>query len=272
VDTYGFCWSVVGTTPAPISSLIYLGAAYTDSTCESAECTDDNTCPDVYILKSCCKKYFGGELFTTLDLLGGGVANGDTFVDTFGFCWDVYGPVTGVLVNAPFIQVDSISTNCETCETANPCDEEVYYTLKNCCTDDIEVVLGPFGPGLGVTLSLDTSYNPGYFDCWEVLSWSNSGTTTMTITNSSGSYNSCKRCLGDHPCAFDLFEVTDCCGTLPNQIVIAPGFLSSGSVIVDTLDRCWEIVSTVVGTPSIVWAFDYPDGCEACTNTYGCGA
>ena len=94
----------------------------------------------------------------------------------------------------------------------------------------------------------------------------------MTITNSSGSYDSCKRCLGDHPCAFDLFEVSDCCGTLPNQIVIAPGFLSSGAVIVDTLDRCWEIVSTVVGTPSIVWAFDFPDGCLKCIDQYGCGA
>jgi hypothetical protein len=94
----------------------------------------------------------------------------------------------------------------------------------------------------------------------------------MTITNSKGSYSSCKECLGDHPCKFELFEVTDCCGTLPNQIVIAPAILSSGSVIVDTLDRCWQIVSPVVGTPSIVWAFDYGGNCEECKNTYGCGA
>ena len=270
VDTYGFCWSVVGTTPAPITGLIYVGATYTSSDCDDETCTNANTCPDVYSLKPCCK-YGGGELFTTLDLLGGGVANGDTFVDTFGFCWQVFGPVTGVLVNAPFIEVDTIYSSCESCLATNPCSQTpIYFTFQNCCTDEIEVALAPFGGGLGQTYAFDTSINPGLTDCWKVLSWSSTGTTTMTINGSNGGYRDCISCIKDYPCVVDVFEVTDCCGTLPNQIVSAPGYLVSGDVIVDTLNRCWQIVSTIAGVPSIVYSTDYPDGCEACTNTYFC--
>ena len=94
----------------------------------------------------------------------------------------------------------------------------------------------------------------------------------MTILAVSGSYKECKACLADVPCETQLFEVSDCCGTLPNQTVYAPSYLGPGSVIVDTLDRCWEIVSTVSGTATIIYSFDFPEGCESCIQQFPCSA
>jgi hypothetical protein len=94
----------------------------------------------------------------------------------------------------------------------------------------------------------------------------------MTISNISGSYKDCKQCLEDSPCKTTLFEVSDCCGTLPNQLVYAPSYLGTGSIIVDTLDRCWEIELPVSGTATIIYNFDYPGKCEECTQQYPCQA
>jgi hypothetical protein len=271
VDTYGFCWEVTGTTPAPITSLIYLGGAYTSSTCADATCTNANTCPEVVRIYSCCEKL---TLVTTLSLLGGGVAIGDTFLDTFGYCWEVQDEADTSFVNGAFIQVASISTgDCDTCITDDPCPTtDLYYALQKCCTGEIEIALLPFGYNVGQTLLLSTSLEPGQEVCWSVISWSLTGPTTMTITNLFGSYKDCKQCLGDYPCQTQLFEVSDCCSSLPNQTVYAPNYLGSGSVIVDTQDRCWTIVSTVSGSATIIYAFDYPEGCGPCIAQFPCQA
>ena len=86
------------------------------------------------------------------------------------------------------------------------------------------------------------------------------------------SHKECKECVQYAGCDTQLFEVSDCCGTLPNQTVYAPSYLGPGSVIVDTLDRCWEIVSTVSGTATIIYNFDFPEGCESCINQFPCSA
>ena len=271
VDTYGFCWQVIGTTPNPISFTIYVDTVYTETDCADATCTDDNVCPEVVGIDSCCARV---RLITTLNLLGGGVAIGDTFVDTFGYCWTVSDFPDTLLVDGAFIQVASISTgNCETCITDDPCPEDdLFYVLKKCCTGEIEVALLQFGYFVGEVLILTTSLEPNIKVCWEVISWSLTGPATMTILAVSGSYKECKACLADVPCETQLFEVSDCCGTLPNQTVYAPSYLGPGSVIVDTLDRCWEIVSTVSGTATIIYSFDFPEGCESCIQQFPCSA
>ena len=48
--------------------------------------------------------------------------------------------------------------------------------------------------------------------------------------------------------------------------------LAVGDVIVDTLDRCWEIVSTVSGTATIIYNFDFPGSCQECINQFPCSA
>jgi hypothetical protein len=94
----------------------------------------------------------------------------------------------------------------------------------------------------------------------------------MTITSIGGSFKDCKACLENYPCQTQLLEVSDCCGTLPNQTVYAPNYLGTGDVIVDTLDRCWTIVLPVSGTPTIIYNFDYPEGCDPCIAQFGCSA
>ena len=273
VDTYGFCWEVIGTTPAPITSTVYLGAAYAGTSCGSQTCTNANNCPDVYSIADCCK---GARGFTTLPLLGGGVAPGDTFVDTFGMCWTVdYSPSPGKLVNLPFIEVDTITgvEDCKTCTNANPCPEEYYYTFVNCCTNQTAVgILNP-GYNVGQTLSMITSSLPGIEECWRIVSWSNTGTATITISLVTGSFENCKSCILNGPgCQSELFEVSDCCGTLPNQLVVAPSYLGTGNTIVDTLGRCWYIELPVSGTPTIIFALVYDGNCEECKNQYPCQA
>ena len=271
VDTYGFCWQVVGTTPNPISFTIYVDTVYTETDCADATCTDDNVCPEVVVIRSCCGEL---ELITTLSLLGGGVAIGDTFLDTFGYCWTVFDADNTLLVNGAFIQAASISTgNCLTCITDDPCPEDdLFYVFKKCCTGEIEVALLPFGYFVGETLALTTSLDPNLKVCWEVISWSLTGPATMTITNVSGSYKECKACLEDSPCQNLLYEVSDCCGTLPNQLVYLPSFTGTGSIIVDTLDRCWYVELPVSGTATITFAFYYPDSCEVCKQAFPCSA
>ena len=57
VDTYGFCWQVIGTTPSPISYIIYVDTVYTETDCADATCTDDNVCPEVVSIESCCEQF-----------------------------------------------------------------------------------------------------------------------------------------------------------------------------------------------------------------------
>jgi len=269
VDTYGFCWQVVGTAPSPITNLIYVDTVYTETDCGDETCTNDNVCPDVVEISSCCTKL---RLFTTLNLLGGGVAIGDTFVDTFGYCWTISDTGDFVFVNGPFIQAASISAgNCETCIHDDPCPEDdLFYVFQKCCTGEIEVASKPFGFYIGQTLALNTDIDPGIRVCWEVISWSLTGPATMTIDSYGGSYNDCKNCLLENQCEILLYEVSHCCNTLANQYVYAPAYLSAGNIIVDTLGRCWEIVSTTFSAATIIYNFDYPDICERCTIDFPC--
>ena len=92
----------------------------------------------------------------------------------------------------------------------------------------------------------------------------------MTITNISGSYKNCRDCIQDSPCETLLYEVSHCCNTLANQYVYAPSYLVAGNIIVDTLGRCWEIVSTTFSAATIIYDFDYPDICEKCIYDFPC--
>jgi hypothetical protein len=174
-DNFGFCWTVTGTTPAPINGVVSVASSYPAENCTT--CLGDNICPPIYVIKSCCPsacdRNLRFELFTTLDQLGGGVP-GETFVDQFGFCWQIsLTPIVGfTLLTGSFIQYDSPYVDCEACvENNNACEgNAVYYTIKNCKTQEIESVIAPFGYSVGNSLLLNftTDLTP---QCWEIISW-----------------------------------------------------------------------------------------------------
>ena len=92
LDDEGNCWTLVDTTEDPITSIRKISDSY--GSCVT--CLNDNPCPENYVVESCC------AIFTTIfssTLPGVGV--GDTFADTFGFCWTITGTNTGVGTHPP---------------------------------------------------------------------------------------------------------------------------------------------------------------------------
>ena len=201
VDTFGFCWSVISTSPLPITNVVAVGTVYTLTDCDSATCVDSNPCPIVIEITDCCNRL--GYGYTTIDLLGITVGLGDVFVDTFGICWtvtDYDGP--SHFPNLHFITGSTIygPDDCQTCVGENICDIDLYYTVQNCCTEEIEVIFTHAVYGDGAVLHLQHSLGAG---CYRVLSWSNTGTATLTSVHIYGVSIDCDSCIGDflnHSC------------------------------------------------------------------------
>jgi hypothetical protein len=194
VDTNGFCWSAVDTTPLPITNVVEVGTVYPITDCSSAVCVDLNTCPTPVRLQSCCQLSLFG--YTTLELLQAAVptlAIDDVFVDTFGMCWSIKASEYA-FPNSAFI-IPSAETpkedGCEGCITANPCPTNFYYTVQNCCTEEIEVVIlqAVYPVGEVLNLLLDVA-----FGCYKVLSWSDVGTITATVDNVISVSKTCDDC------------------------------------------------------------------------------
>jgi hypothetical protein len=196
-DNFGFCWTVTGTTPAPINGVVSVGTAYPAENC--ATCLGDNICPPIYGIISCCRNIcdpnFRIELFTTLAQLGGGTP-GSTFVDQFGYCWTInFSPIVGfTLLTGSFIQYSSSYIDCEDCiENNNSCETFINYTIKNCKTQEIEVVTAPFGFSVGNSLLLNftTNITP---QCWEIISWDNTSLPTKIIDRIFNCFKDCITC------------------------------------------------------------------------------
>jgi hypothetical protein len=196
-DNFGFCWTVTGTTPAPINGVVSVGTAYPAENC--ATCLGDNICPPIYGIISCCRNIcdpnFRIELFTTLAQLGGGTP-GSTFVDQFGYCWKISSVplVDFTLLTGSFIQYGSSSTDCETCIFENnSCETFINYTIKNCKTQEIAIVQAQFGFSVGNSLLLNftTDITP---QCWEIISWDNTSLPTKIIGEIFNCFKNCIDC------------------------------------------------------------------------------
>ena len=171
---------------------------YAETSCNSFTCTDNNPCPTMYILQSCC--YEGALRGTTSStIIGTGWSVGDTFVDTNGICWSV--KIVNVSLGVPTLPFVIPSTTygnaaCQTCINANVCPESLYYTIQNCCTEDIEVVQLPpaYFPGQTLGVRIAPTDNRA---CFEILSFDVTGTPTLTINSVIGSYRECRDCIAE---------------------------------------------------------------------------
>jgi hypothetical protein len=193
VDTNGFCWSAIDTTPLPITNIVEVGTVYPITNCESAVCTGLNECPTPVFLESCCGKLTG---YTTLELLQATLPTlvlGDVFVDTFGMCWTAKDSDYAFPNLSFIVPVTEYGPNaCESCVLANECPRDYYYTVQNCCTEEIEVVILEASYNVGESLLLLLDIGVG---CYKLLSWSITGTITATVINVAGVSGSCNECL-----------------------------------------------------------------------------
>jgi len=218
IDTYGFCWNVTEETSGPITGLVIVDSITTDCpTCITAP----GACPDIYEIRSCCQgvvasldsndgpmvagagAQIGNLLFTTLDLLGSGVVGGDTFMDQYGYCWEISlspaPPFFGATVNAAFIQAvtnyGSFESACQTCLTnLNNCDVPVIYKVQNCCSGIIEYVEATFGFLVDDAMSISTTVTPSIYECYKIIEWDNTTTPTITIDSFDGLSPGCNKC------------------------------------------------------------------------------
>jgi len=203
VDNNGFCWSVSGTTPLPSTYAVSAVTVYPSDVCTT--CQEDNPCPTLAFLTSCCDLGIG---VSTLDLIGGGIADGDSFVDQFGFCWSVttIGSMNaGDYVSLSFIHAVTVyaSSSCITCLGSNTCPTNtLYYTIQNCCDESVEIALLDPTYSVNLVIFLESAQKAG---CYRIISWSNTGTATITDVNvlstyaSDGKTKACTACLNVHP-------------------------------------------------------------------------
>lgn len=248
IDTYGFCWNVTEETSGPITGLVTVDSAYEN--CET--CTlSPGACPEVYGLRSCCKG-IKVVLFTTLDLLGSGVAPGDTFMDQYGYCWEI-SPIPGIgfTVNGAFIQATANygPDACQTClDDLDSCKVPVIYKVQNCCSGVIEYVEAPFGFNVDNVISIATTVTPTEFTCYTVLDWDNTTTPTITIDAFGGVYKDCNMC-GSCPnfyIAYDcnnMFEPAVFYGDIP--AVLPFSFITNDGT-------CWYSNGEITSGPATI--------------------
>jgi hypothetical protein len=235
VDTNGYCWSIIDTTGAPITNNVTVGTAYPATDCDSSVCTDANTCPTPVRLFSCCDLGYGS---TSLEILQAAVptlAVDDYFVDTFGFCWQI-AEGSPAFPNLSFITPATEELRCGEdlgCTELNTCPVELKYTVQNCCTEEIEVLIlnSTYNINSILTLELATGYG-----CYKILSWSDTGIVTATVVSVDGVYSDCIECTTNLP-NFYCASQSQCCWEYENdnQLSVATitGYRCDGSWIVD---------------------------------------
>jgi hypothetical protein len=235
VDTNGYCWSIIDTTLAPITNSVTVATAYPATNCESAECTDDNACPTPVVLSSCCDL---GTGVTTLEILQAVIPtlnDGDTFVDTFGFCWEI-SLGSPAFPNLSFIIPDTEQVACGEdggCTELNVCPDELKYTVQNCCTEEIEVLILSASYNINDTLTLQLTTGYG---CYKILSWSDTGIVTATVVSVVGVYRDCKECISNLPYTYCPGKI-QCCTEYINEneqsVETITGYRCDGTWIVD---------------------------------------
>jgi len=262
IDTYGFCWNVTKETSGPITGLVTVFSV--SENCETC-ITTPGACPDVYQIFSCCHEV-RLVLYTTLDLLGSGVIGGDTFMDQYGYCWQIKPtPETGVTVNGAFIQATANygagDYACQTCLTdLNNCNVPVIYKIQNCCSGVIEYVEYNFGLNVDDTISISTILTPKEFTCYTVLDWDNTTTPTITIDTFNGTYKDCQEC-GTCP---NFYIAYDCTGASEPAVFYGtiPGLPYS---FVTDDGTCWYSNGEITSGPATITVSQDTKSCQACS-------
>jgi hypothetical protein len=201
VDTYGLCWSVEETSSLPITNVVFADTVYTGTSCGSGVCTGDNPCPIFYTIVTCCEfrnqEPLGG--YTTSEVIGPGYLVNDVFVDQFGVCWKIKAELENpVFPTLAFITPTTNYIDCETCLTTNPCPESIFYTLQNCCTEEIEIWESGNAYNVGDTLGGSDGIN-NY--CYKILSFDFVGPATLVGFSPSSNYSTCEQCRDfTNPC------------------------------------------------------------------------
>jgi len=212
VDDDGFCWTVTGTTALPSSYVVTAVTVYSGAS-SCVDCTNANTCPQFIVLDSCCNL---GQGFTTPALLSAGGYTPTTYptviVDQFGYCWIANttlpkAPPGGFYTNLGFIEAVSEYIDCDACKLASsspdPCVVSLYYTLRNCCTEEIFVVILNSSYSINTQLTILATETVG---CFSIVSWSGTGTETLSNVvvigtadggTSSNAIKSCVVCYND---------------------------------------------------------------------------
>jgi hypothetical protein len=259
VDTNGFCWTATTETSAPITGIVYVDTVYSEEDCTF--CSDINPCPVVWTLQSCCDFR---DVYVTDASVGFSLSLNDVFVDTFGLCWTVTDNSEQTTNISTFIIFDSLIGNgelCETCITSNPCpdprEDTYFYTVRNCCTGETEVVelsvIFIIAVATNGTVAFAQSTSPNVLECWELFSVSTSGIPTIIAADEGKLSGNCTQCLIDIQGCPEVFEVEDCCGILPNAIVLLPSNSALSGAIQDTSGNCWTILNPSVLIPTIIF-------------------
>lgn len=283
-DTEGNCWTIIGITSDPVDTVRFVADPYQD--CDA--CLIANPCPSNLTVVSCCTGQ--GESFTgSLP----GINVGDTFIDTYGFCWNVQeetsGPITGLVI------VDSITTDCPTCITTPGACPGIYQ-ISSCCNDSAPldsndgangVGPGPIGPGNSLYTTLDllgSGVSPGdtfmdqYGYCWRIGYFAQPGWTVnaafiQAVTVYSG-VNACEVCLLDsNNCNVPvIYKVQNCCSGVIEYVEAPFGFsvddaMSISTTVTPNVSECYKIIewdNTTIPTITIDNFNGISSSCDMC--------
>jgi hypothetical protein len=264
VDTYGFCWTAVDETSGPITGMVIVDTNYGPTVCE--DCLVINTCPEIIELLPCCKYIGETPILTTTALFGYEPGDGELVVDTFGNCYTVNLGDTGS-ISAPFIQFGTSygvsMEKCMPCIDDNACGQPLYYNVINCCTGDTEVIVIDtlIAPETVITITTTTSLL--FPQCWKVVSFSNTGTATIVLDTFIDFASDCNECVKRNGC-ITYYEVEDCCGIVPNGVMLLLDNSDLTLIYRDDAGTCWSIVGPTVGPATVVWNGNNRESCSEC--------
>ena len=153
-------------------------------------------------------------------------------------CWEIRDAAFGFPDLSFIVPVTDYGPDgCLVCTTANECPTEFYYTVQNCCTEEVEVVLLQPLYNIGEVLTLLLTTGLG---CYEVLSWSDTGPATIIVTEVlriDAECNECKQVLielaGDY-CPGQILNCTNFVNPIQSgQAGTITGYQCDGTWVVD---------------------------------------
>ena len=239
---------------------------------DCAACLIANPCPMNLTVESCCSgqsESFTGSL--------PGINLGDTFIDTYGFCWNVTaetsGPITGLVI------VDSITTDCQTCITTPGACPDVY-NLRSCC--EVRVNLFTTLDLLGSGVIGGDTFMDQYGYCWTISPTPQPGYTVnaafiQAVTNYGP--GACQTCLLDlNNCTVPvIYKIQNCCSGIIEYVSYDFGLnvddvINISTIVTPTEFTCYTVLDwDDTSTPTItIDTFNgvYKD-CKECIDKIG---
>lgn len=269
-DTEGNCWTIIETTSDPVDTVRFVDTPYDDC----SQCLTFNPCPMNLVVQSCCsgqQESFTGSL--------PGIVVGQTFLDTYGFCWNVTqetsGPITGL------VTVDSAYENCETC-TLSPGACPQVYRIDTCCKG-VKMYLYTTLELLGSGVIPGDTFKDQYGYCWQISLTPQPGVTVngafIQATANFGP-GACETCLiSANNCGNPvIYKVQNCCSGAIEYVEYNFGFNVNDTIVITTtvtptINECYKVLDwDNTSTPTIT--IDTFDGttasCDDCIKQYGC--